>query len=96
MQIWLCKRREDDAEQEGKMLDFLQWTSVLLALLGLFLWFCSGGIRADALKRQIRRVAVFAAIVSALLQVAGSAEATQHRDVVLWASATPVDISRLS
>ncbi|HXP72879.1 MAG TPA: hypothetical protein VN823_01940 [Stellaceae bacterium] len=73
------------------MPDFLHLSAALLALLGLFLWFWSGGIQAARLKRQIRRVAIFAALASALLQAAGSAQATENPDVELWASAAPVD-----
>ena len=79
------------------MLDVLQWSSVLLALLGLFLWLWSGGMRVPQaaagahqvvrLKRQIRRVAISAAIASALLQAAGASASTERLDVQLWASA---------
>ncbi|HXP77858.1 MAG TPA: hypothetical protein VN823_27230 [Stellaceae bacterium] len=82
------------------MLDFLHWSAALLAVLGFFLWLWSGGIRvpqtaasahsAARLKRRIGRVAIFAAVISALLQAAGaSASTTQLEDIVLWASAAP-------
>lgn len=73
------------------MPDFLHLSAALLALLGLFLWFWSGGVQVAPLKRQIRRVAIFAALASALLQAVGSAQATNNPYIELWASATPVD-----
>ena len=82
------------------MPDFLHLSSALLALLGLFLWLWSMGIpvpqaaaSAQSLarrKRQLGRVAIFAAVVSALLQAAGGPTArTQLQDIELWASAAP-------
>lgn len=69
------------------MPDLLQWTSALLALVGLLLWFWSAH-PVVPFKRQIRRVAIFAALVSALLQVGIPASRTQLSHIVLWASAT--------
>src|SRR5256885_11618005 len=93
MQGWGVKRREDDAGQEGEMLDFLQWSAALLALAALCLWFWSGAPSAEPAirrKRQIGRVAIFAAVVAALLQAAGaSASMTQLKEVEVWASAGP-------
>jgi hypothetical protein len=94
-------------DQEGQMPDLLQWTSVLLALLGLFLWFWSGGLpvpQAAAsghpiarLKRQIRRVAIFAALVSAVLQAAGTpTSTTQRHDFELWALTAPAPVSPIA
>jgi hypothetical protein len=88
---------------EDEMPDLLHWSAALLALLGLFLWFWSGGIRVPQSaesaqyvarrKRQLGRVAIFAAVVSALLQAAvASASTTQLKEIVLWASATPAAI----
>jgi hypothetical protein len=88
-----CERREDDVRQEGEMLDFLQWSAALLALVALCLWFWSGAPSAEPAirrKRQIGRVAIFAAVVAALLQAAGaSASITQLEEVEVWASAAP-------
>jgi len=86
------------------MLDFVHWSAALLALIGLGLWFWSGriGVPKTATgghfearrKRQIGRVAICAAVVSALLQAAGaSAPATERQDVELWASAAPANVS---
>jgi len=73
------------------MLDFLQWSAALLALVALCLWFWSGVPSAEPTirrKRRIGRIAIFAAVVSALLQAAGaSASTTQLEEVELWASA---------
>lgn len=69
------------------MPDLLQWTSALLALVGLLLWFWSAHPVAP-FKRQIRRAAIFAALVSALLQVGIPASRTQLNHIVLWASLT--------
>ena len=75
------------------MLDFVHWSAALLALIGLGLWFWSGHFVVRR-QRQIRRVAICAAVVSALLQAAGaSAPATERQDVELWASAAPADVS---
>ncbi len=81
------------------MPDVLPWSSARLALLGLFLWFWSGGIQVPEtaaaphpvarLKRQIRRAAIFAAVVSALLQAVMPASHTQLSNIELWASAAP-------
>jgi hypothetical protein len=91
----------NDAVPEDEMPDFLQWSAVLLALLGLFLWCWSAGIPVpqtpDASvqsvvrrKRQIGRVALFAAMISALLQAAGAAPSrTQLDGIELWASVMP-------
>jgi hypothetical protein len=84
------------------MLDFLHWSAALLAVLGFFLWLWSVGIRVPETaaggqsvarrKRQIGRVAIFAAVVSALLQAASaSASSTQLQEVELWASAGPCE-----
>jgi len=73
------------------MPDFVHLSAALLALLGLFLWFWSGGIQVAQLKRQIRRIAIFAALASALLQAVGSAQATGNPDIELWASAAPLE-----
>ncbi len=80
------------------MLDVVHVSAALLAVIGLLLWFWSGrigvspagdgGIMARR-KRQIRRVAICAAVVSALLQAAVSAPAKERPDVDLWASAAP-------
>ncbi len=86
------------------MPDLVQWTSALLALIGFFLWFWSGGLTVPQaaagvhpvarLKRQIRRVAIFAALISAVLQAAGApGAATQRLDFELWASAAPAVVS---
>jgi hypothetical protein len=86
------------------MLDFVHWSAALLALIGLFLWFWSGRIgvshaAADGgnliarRKRQIRRVAICAAVVSALLQAAGASPATERQGVDLWASAAPAAVT---
>jgi len=97
MQGWGVKRREDDAGQEGEMLDFLQWSAALLALAALSLWFWSGVPSAEPAirrKRQIGRIAIFAAVVSALLQAAGGSTSTvQGPNVERWASSAPADIS---
>ena len=79
------------------MPDFLHWSSALLAMLGLFLWMWSGLRTAPAAagaqswarrKRQLARLAIFAAVVSALLQaVGGPVQRTELRDIELWASA---------
>lgn len=83
------------------MPDLLQWCSALLALLGLFLWLWSAGMPKIAtgahpiarLKRQIRRVAICAALVSAVLQAAGTPTSTTERhDFELWALAAPAPI----
>ena len=79
------------------MPDFLHWSSALLAMLGLFLWLWSG-LRpapdpahahiAARRKRQLARLAIFAAAVSALLQaVGGPPTRTQLQDIELYASA---------
>lgn len=88
------------------MLDFLHWSAALLALVGLSLWFWSGGIRlpqaADGAhvvalrRRQIRRFAIGAAVVSALLQAASASAAPPTellQDIELWASAAPSGLS---
>jgi uncharacterized membrane protein len=79
------------------MPDFLHWSAALLAVLGLFLWLWSGtGVPQPAAhaqswarrKRQLARVAIFAAVVSALLQaVGGPVQRTELQDIELWASA---------
>src|SRR5579885_3238447 len=85
---------------EDDMPDVLHVSAALMAVLGLFLWLWSGGIRvpeaaanvspAARRKRQIGRVAIFAAVISALLQAAGTqAPSTKLADVQLWASAAP-------
>jgi hypothetical protein len=85
------------------MPDLLHWSAALLALLGLFLWFWSGGIRVPQSevgaqsvarrKQQLGRAAIFAAVISALLQAAvASASTTQLQEIVLWASATPATV----
>ena len=82
------------------MLDFLHWSAALVALLGLFLWLWSVGIRVPETavaaqsvarrKRQIGRVAICAAVISALLQAASSsASSTQLQGIELWASSGP-------
>ena len=82
------------------MPDFVHWSAALLALYGLLMWTCSVGIRmprtADSapsrarLKRHTSRVALFAAVISALLQAAGGPVArTQIENVDIWASAAP-------
>jgi hypothetical protein len=73
---------------EGFMLDLLQLTSVLLASLGLILWLWSAHALVP-LKRPLRRAAIFAAIVSALLQAGLPAPRTQLRHIQLWASLVP-------
>jgi hypothetical protein len=84
------------------MPDFLHLSAAFLAVLGLFLWLWSGvGVRqAEAStrswarrKRQLARLAIFAAVVSALLQaVGGPAQRTELQDIELWASASvPAD-----
>ncbi len=85
------------------MPDLLQWSSALLALLGLFLWIWSGGMQVPQtsagphpvtrLKRQIRRVAIFAAVASALLQAGMPAPRTHLSNIELWAQAVPADVS---
>ena len=80
------------------MLDILQWSAALLALVGLCLWFWSGVPSAEPAirrRRQIGRVAIAAAVVSALLQaVGGSTSTVQLPDDERWAfSAPPADIS---
>jgi len=87
------------------MLDFLHWSAAVLALAGLSLWFVSLGIplpqTAESVhslarrKRRLGRVAIFAAVISALLQAAGASASTfQLPDIELWASAAPpADIS---
>ena len=50
------KRREDDAGQEGEMLDFLQWSAALLALAALSLWFWSGVPSAEPAIRRKRQI----------------------------------------
>ena len=86
------------------MPDFLHWSSALLAVLGLFLWMWSGLRAAPAAagahhwarrKRQLARLAIFAAVVSALLQaVGGPVQRTELRDIELWASADLSPIAR--
>jgi hypothetical protein len=86
-------------DRRDKMPEMLQWSSALLALLGLILWFWSGGLYVPQtaggphpvarLKRQIRRAAIFAAIASALLQAAAAPSLTERHEVELWASAAP-------
>jgi uncharacterized membrane protein len=81
------------------MPDFLHLSAAFLAVLGLFLWLWSGvGVRQVEAstrswarrKRQLARLAIFAAVVSALLQaVGGPAARTQLEDIELWASAAP-------
>ncbi len=85
------------------MPDLLHWSAALLALLGLLLWFWSGGLQVPQttagphpvarLKRQIRRVAIFAAVISALLQAGMPAPRTHLSNIELWASAAPADVS---
>jgi drug/metabolite transporter (DMT)-like permease len=87
------------------MPDLMQWSAALLALVGLILWFWSSGLQVPQsaasphpvarLKRKIRRVAIFAALVSALLQAAGTpvSTTTQHHDFELWALAAPTHIT---
>jgi len=80
------------------MPDFLHWSAALLAMVGLFLWLWSG-IRVPepterapflARRKQLGRIAIFAAVISALLQaVGGTSVRTQLRDIELWASAAP-------
>ncbi len=87
------------------MPDLLHWSAALLALLGLVLWVGSGGMQVPQttagphpltqLKRQIRRVAIFAAVVSALLQAGMPAPRTQLSDIELWASTAPADASSI-
>ena len=83
------------------MPDLMHWSAALLAMLGLFLWLWSaiGVPHAPAhahsrarRKRQLARLAIFAAVVSALLQaVGGPPMRTELQDIELWASAAPVD-----
>jgi hypothetical protein len=79
------------------MPDFLHLSAAFLAVLGLFLWLWSGIGSAPAAatrrKRQVARLAIFAAVVSALLQaVGGPAQRTELQDIELWASASvPAD-----
>jgi len=76
------------------MPDLVQWSSALLALLGLVSWFWAAGMQMPRLKRQLRRVALCAALASALLQAAeASASTAGSRDVELWASAAPMPSS---
>jgi hypothetical protein len=86
------------------MPDFLHWSAALLAVLGLGLWLWSGirvpkraaSVLSQAhLKQHIGRVAIFAAVVSALLQaVGGSPPPTQYADYWLLVSVTPpADVS---
>jgi hypothetical protein len=86
------------------MLDFVQLSAALLALIGLCLWFWSsrlgvsqgveGGHQTMALhKRRIRQVAICAAVISALLQAAAAAApAKELEDVELWASTAPAAV----
>ena len=76
------------------MPDFLHLSAAFLAVLGLFLWLWSGIGSAPAAaarrKRQLARLAIFAAVASALLQaVGGPAQRTELQDIELWASAAP-------
>jgi hypothetical protein len=68
---------------------FLQWSAAFFALLGLALWFWSAHSIAR-FKRPIRRIAICAAVVSALIQAATPAAPAPLPDVVLWASVAPV------
>lgn len=79
------------------MSDLLHWTSALLALLGLTFWFWSGGLRMPQLKRQIQRVAIVAALTSAVLQAVGPPDLTMgSSDAELWASAAPASLSPIA
>lgn len=70
------------------MLDFLHWSAALLALLALGLWFWSAH-PIGRLKRPIRRIAICAAVISALIQAGTPASPVSASDIVLWASAAP-------
>ena len=82
------------------MPDFLHFSAAILAVLGLFLWLWSGlGVPQSPArahiwarrKRQLGRLAIFAAVVSALLQALGGPPTRTHlEDIELWASAAPV------
>jgi drug/metabolite transporter (DMT)-like permease len=101
MQGWRLERRKDGAGQEDEMPDLMHWSAALLAMLGLYLWLWSGaGVSQPAAhapsrarrKRQLARLAIFAAAVSALLQaVGGPVQRTELQDIEIWASAAPAD-----
>ena len=71
------------------MFVFLQWSAALFAMLGLALWFWSAHPFAR-FKRPVRRVAICAAVVSALIQAGTPAAPAPSPDVVLWASIAPI------
>jgi hypothetical protein len=83
------KRREDDVVEEAKLFVFLQWSAALFALFGLALWFWSAHSIAR-FKRPMRRVAICAAVVSALIQAGTPAAPAPLPNVVLFASAASV------
>ena len=84
-----AERREDDVGQEEKLFEFLQWSSVLFALLGLALWIWSAH-SIGRYKRPMRRLAICAAVVSALIQAGTPASPATLPHVVLFASAASV------
>ncbi|HKX09549.1 MAG TPA: hypothetical protein VJN67_15215 [Stellaceae bacterium] len=71
------------------MLEFLHWSAALFALLGLALWFWSAH-SIGRFKRPMRRVAICAAVASALIQAETPTPPTQSSNVELWASAATV------
>ena len=66
------------------MPDLMQWSSVVLALLGLFLWLWSAHPMVGP-KRPVRRAAIIAAVVSALLQAGLPAPRTHLSNIEHWA-----------
>lgn len=71
------------------MFEFLHWSAALFAVLGLGLWFWSAHSVAR-LKRPMRRIAICAAIASALIQAATPTPPTLSSNVELWAFAATV------
>lgn len=70
------------------MFEFLHWSAALLALLGLALWFWSAR-SVGRFKRPMRRIAICAAVASALIQAGTPTPPTLSSNVELWASAAP-------